>query len=179
MNGKIHAPAAACVVLLASALGAAASAQAGRDSDEATVAKSCIDHHLIRRTRILGDRNIAFIMKDDTVYNSQLPRQCPSLNRNSLVNYAVERRQLCAGGQFQVLWETGVGNYTPAFTCQLGVFVPITAAELEDLATVASQARDRQRPRRRNPREAVTTEQVELPPRAEPAPAQPPAEPPQ
>jgi hypothetical protein len=173
-DGKTHKGTAGCIVLLAATLSAGAGAQDGKDGDddEATVAKVCIDQHLIRRTRIIGDRNIAFILKNDTIYNNQLPRQCPSLQRNSLVNYAVASRQLCAGGQFQVLWQTGLGNYTPAFTCQLGAFVPITEAELEDLAAITSEQRDRQRPRRRNPREAVTTEEVELPPRAEPAPPQ-------
>jgi hypothetical protein len=124
-----------------------------------------------------------FITRDDLIYNNQLPRQCPSLRRGSLVNYAVANRQLCAGGQFQVLWQTGAGNFTPAFTCQLGAFVPITEADLEDLTTMTDEDRDRRRSRRRSSREAVTSEQVELPPRAEPeeppapAPAQAPASP--
>ena len=165
---KTRARTAVCIVLLAAPL----SAQDGKDDDddEATVAKACINQHLIRRTRILSDRNIAFILKNDTIYNNELPRQCPSLQRNSLVNYAVASRQLCVGGQFQVLWQTGLGNYTPAFTCQLGAFVPITEDELETLAAVSGENSDRRRPRRRNSQEAVTTEQVEAPPRAEPEP---------
>ncbi|HUQ53354.1 MAG TPA: hypothetical protein VM692_14095 [Gammaproteobacteria bacterium] len=176
---KFNARTAACALLLASAITGGANAQDGkdRDDDEATVAKACLDHNTIRRTRILGDRNIAFVTKRNEIYNNQLPRQCPSLNRNSLVNYAVANRELCAGSIFQVLWQTGLGNYTPAFTCQLGAFVPITEDELETLAAVNNEDSDRRRPRRRSSQEAVTTEQVELPPRAEAAPeaATPPA----
>ena len=169
--------------LLAAALISAAAGQDGENDerDAASAARSCLPHPTIKRTKILDGRNIVFVTRDDTIYNNQLPRQCPSLRRGSLVNYAVANRQLCAGGQFQVLWQTGAGNFTPAFTCQLGAFVPITEADLEDLTTMTDEDRDRRRTRRRSSREAVTSEQVELPPRAEPeeapAPAQSPAAP--
>ena len=58
----------------------------------------------------------------------------------------------------------------PAFVCQLGHFLPITAAELEDLTAMTDEDRARTS-RRRSSREAVTTEQVELPP-AETAPTE-------
>ena len=121
--------------LLAAALGGDASAQNGQDpdSDKARAAEQCLDHPTIRRTEVLNDRNIVFVTKNDGIYNSQLPRQCPSLRRNSLVNYAIANRQVCAGGQFQVLMQTGLGNYTPTFTCYLGTFVPIDEAESQTL----------------------------------------------
>jgi hypothetical protein len=171
---KIHARAAAYAVLLTAFCGGVANAQDGEqanDDGEAGIAKMCLDNPTIKRTRILNDRNIVFITRDDRIYNNQLPRQCPSLRRNSLVNYAIAHRQLCAGGQFQVLWQTGTGNYTPAFTCQLGTFVPITEGELEDLTAMTDEDRETRRARRRSTREAVTSEEVELPPRAEPEPA--------
>ncbi len=175
--GKILSCTAIYALFLTSLYTADADAQAGRDADddEASVAKMCLDNPTIKRTRILNDRNIVFITRDDEIYNNQLPRQCPSLRRGSLVNYAVANRQLCAGGQFQVLWQTGTGNYTPAFICQLGAFVPITEAELEDLTTMTDEDRERRRTRRRSAREAVTSEEVELPPRPEPAPETAPA----
>ena len=64
-----------------------------------------------------------------------------------------------------MLWETGPGNYCPPSMCQLGTFVPITAAELEDLVTMTEENREPRR-RGRSSREAVTTEEVELPPAA-------------
>jgi hypothetical protein len=128
-------------------------------------AQACLDHPAIRRTRVLNNRNIVFITRDNTIYNNQLPKECPSLRRGGLVSYPIEQRRLCAGGSFQVLWQTGASNniYTPAFLCQLGYFVPISESELEDLTAATDSSRER-RPRRRSRREAITTEQVELPP---------------
>jgi hypothetical protein len=155
--------------LLAAALATGAKAQDGTtqasDSEPASVARPCLNHPAIRRTKVLNDRNIVFVMRDDTIYSNQLPRQCPSLKRNSLVNYTIENSRVCAGDRFQVLWELGPGNYAPAFVCQLGSFVPITEAELEDLTAMTEANRTRSNSRRSR-REAVTTEEVELPPAA-------------
>ena len=170
-HGRIRPRTAIWITLLTATAYGSASAQDGRapDGDESSVAKACLDHPRIKRTRILNDRNIVFFTRDG-IYNNVLPRQCPSLRRGSLVNYAVANRELCAGGQFQVLWQTGVGVYTPAFFCQLGYFVPVDESELEDLVAMTDEDRDRSRTRRRSARESVTTQQVELPPPAQPAP---------
>jgi hypothetical protein len=158
--------------LLAAALSSPAAGQDGEDAerDAPSAARSCLPHPTIKRTKILDGRNIVFVTRDDTIYNNQLPRQCPSLKRGSLVNYPVEHGRVCAGDNFQLLWETSPRNYVPAFVCKLGLFVPITESELADLTAMTEESRER-RPRRRSVREAVTTEQVELPPtEAAPAP---------
>ena len=62
-----------------------------------------------------------------------------------------------------MLYRIGNNNYVPGFVCQLGHFLPITAAELEDLTAMTDEDRARTS-RKRSSREAVTTEQVELPP---------------
>jgi hypothetical protein len=155
-------------VLLAAMLGAPAAAQDGADAPDrevTSIARPCLNHPTIRRTRILDDRNIVFITRDGTIYNNQLPRQCPSLKRGSVVNYGVANGRLCSGDSFQVLWQVGTGNYVPAFQCPLGHFLPISAGEFEDLTAVTEQSRER-RPRRRSSHEAVTVEPVELPPPA-------------
>jgi hypothetical protein len=161
---------AACVLTWGATSQAPAIAQDGEHEEDDTsgAAQACLNHPTIRRTRVLNDRNIVFTTRDGKIYNNQLPRQCPSLRRGSLVNYGIEHSRLCAGSSFQVLWEISAKNYTPAFVCQLGAFIPITEGELEDL--VAMTEPDRTRPRRRSAREAVTTEQVELP-REQAAPA--------
>jgi hypothetical protein len=162
--------AAACTALLAAVVATSAPAQDGAsedaDDDPPRVAQTCLNHPSIKRTKILNDRNIVFITRDDTIYNNQLPRQCPSLKRGSLVNYAIEHSRLCAGGQFQVLWQLDMNRYAPAFVCQLGTFVPITEDELETLTAMTKENRSR-RSARRSKGEAVTTEEVDLPP-AEP-----------
>ena len=168
---KLAPAAAACAVALTAALNAPAGAQSGegQESAEPSAVRQCLNQPTIRRTKVLNDRNIVFVMRDDTIYNNQLPRQCPSLRRNSLVNYGVAQSRLCAGTSFAVLWKVG-NDYVQGAVCQLGQFLPITAAELEDLTAMTEEDRARVS-RRRSSREAVTTEQVELPP-AEPAPAE-------
>ena len=161
-----------CSGLAAAQNGGATASGNAAQSDEPSMAQPCLNHSAIRRTKVLNDRNIVFVMRDDNIYNSQLPRQCPGLRRNSLVNYGIATNsRLCAGSLFQVLWEQGPNNYLPAAVCKLGNFVPITEAELEDLTVMTEPERGRRSGRRsgRSSREAVTTEQVQLPAPSEPA----------
>lgn len=158
--------------LLAAALTAPGAAQQGDDAEAPSTSdgpRSCLPHPTINRTKILNERNIVFVTQNDTIYNNQLAKECPSLKRDSLVNYGIANGRMCAGDKFQVLWETSPRNFVPAFMCELGTFVPITAAELEDLMAMTEDNRER-RGRGRSRGEAVTTEQVELP-SAETAPA--------
>jgi hypothetical protein len=93
-----------------------------------------------------------------------------------MVNYSVSSGRMCEGDRFQVLLEQRPGSslpsYVPGALCPLGMFVPITESELEDLVAMTEENRAKAR-RGRSAREAVTTEQVELPPAATPANAEP------
>ena len=84
------------------------------------------------------------------------------MNRRSLINYGVANGRVCAGDRFQVMLETAPKSFLPGPLCELGAFVPITEAELEDLTAMTEPDRQR-RSRGRSSREAVTSEQVELP----------------
>jgi len=161
-----------CAALLAAALTVPSSAQQGEEADPTaspTGTRSCLARPTIDRTKILNGRNIVFVTRDNTIYNNELPKECPSLNRRSLVNYGIQNGRMCAGDRFQVLWETGPGHYQPSAMCQLGNFVPITETELDDLTAMTEENRERSR-RGRSKREAVTVEPVEAP-LATPAPA--------
>jgi hypothetical protein len=160
------------LALIALAAGGPLVAQAGGEpaTDAPSIAQPCLAHPTIKRTKVLDGRNIVFVTRKNEIYNNQLPRQCPTLRRGSVVNYAVANSRLCAGGVFQVLQLIGPTDYMPTFICELGNFVPITEAELEDLTAMTAAGKD-QRQRRRSSREVVTTEQVELPPQPAPAPA--------
>jgi hypothetical protein len=172
---RFSATAIGALVLVAALTARSAAPQDDEAAAEAEAAstsagpRSCLPHPTIDRTKILNDRNIVFVTQDDTIYNNELPKQCPSLKPNSLVNYSIANGRLCAGDRFQLLWESSPRNYVPAFVCQLGTFVPISADELQDLLAMTETNPERRR-RGRSSREAVTTEQVELP-RAETAPA--------
>ena len=98
---------------LAAALNAPAGAQSGegQESDAPSAVQQCLNQPTIRRTKILNEGNIVFITRDGTIYNNQLPRQCPSLRRSSLVNYGIEHSRLCAGNSFAVLYRIGNNNY--------------------------------------------------------------------
>lgn len=156
--------------LLAAALAGASAQNSDEAGDEPRELRACLSHPTIDRTKILNDRNIVFVTRNDTIFHNELPKQCPSLRRNSLVNYGIANGRVCAGDRFQVLWEASPGNYLPASLCVLGSFRPISAAELEDLQAMTEEIRDRRR-RGRSSREAVTTEQVDLP-RTEAVPAE-------
>jgi hypothetical protein len=148
---------------LATLLATPLAAQQGDGDEDARAVLSCLDNRTIRRTTVVSARNILFVMRDGRHYNNALPRECPSLNRRSLVNYAVEANRLCAGSQFQVLWQNGSSDYVPAFTCQLGAFLPIDEDEAADLLATSEPRANRREPRRRTGRDAVTSTPVELP----------------
>jgi hypothetical protein len=167
---------AAWAAMLAAAFAAPVAAQQGEDEEASEVSggpRACLNQNEIRRATILNGRTIVFITRFDKIYSNQLPKECPGLQRKSLVNYPITNRRLCASDRLQVLWEQQPGSYLPAAVCPLGTFVPITEAELEDLVTMTEENRAR-RQRGRSTREAVTTEQVELPPAATPPEAKPP-----
>ena len=144
-----------------------AAQQQGENKDDGDAQRggpvSCINRSDIRRTKILSDRNIVFITRHDEIYSNQLAKQCPNLTRNSVVNYPTTGGRMCEGDRFQVLWEQRPGSYMPTALCPLGMFVPITESELEDLMAMTEENRAKAK-RGRSTREAVTTEQVEVPP---------------
>src|SRR5688572_356772 len=170
-NGSLLKRSSATCAMLLAALSVPALAQQAEEDDGADrtgAPVSCLKQPEIRRARILSNRNIVFVTRFEEIYNNELPKQCSGLRRDGLVNYPITSGRLCAGDRFQVLMETQPGTYLPGALCPLGTFVPITEAELEDLETMTDEQRTR-RPRGRSNREAVTSEQVELPPPASPA----------
>lgn len=154
-----HRPLATAALLCALLPGATAFA----DDEATSVAQPCIKHSQLKRTKVLGNRNILFVTRDGSMYNNELPRQCPSMRRNAIVNYAIRgpNADMCAGDSFQVLWDIGT-SYAPAFICQLGLFAPISEDEAADLEAVTAERNER-RPRRRGERDMVQAERVELP----------------
>jgi hypothetical protein len=164
-----HARLAACWALVLTALRLSVEAQ---DGGAAGAERACLNHPTIRNIRVLNDTNIAFFTSDDTIYNNTLPKRCPTLRRGSLLTYAVENGQLCAGGRFTV--SDRVGELA-AFECRFGYFAPITEDELADL-TVAVNPPERGRRGSRRSRGDATTTEVKLPPReTEVTPTPPPA----
>jgi hypothetical protein len=144
-----------------------AAGQAGAANDDEPVAEiaSCLEHSSVRRTKILNGRNILFTTRAGQSYNNSLPRECPSLKRGSIVNYGIVGGRICAGNTFQVMWQMGL-DLVPTFLCQLGTFVPVTEAEVEDLMAVTDETPEGRKKRRKSSREMVTATPIE------PAPAE-------
>lgn len=156
--------AAALGAIAAAAFGSAgpAASQSGTDGQEDASAstETCLEQPSIRRTKVLNGRNILFMTKSGQSYNNPLPRECPSLKRGSIVNYGVVSGRICAGNTFQVLWQMGM-DLVPTFLCQLGTFVPVTEAEVEDLMAVTDASPEGRKKRRRSSREMVTATPIE------------------
>jgi hypothetical protein len=154
------------------ALAAASSSPiASGEEIEKAVAKPCLYQSELRTTKVLDDRTILFTTRHGQTYRNTLPRQCPSMRRGSLLNYAYESRRLCAGSMFQVLWELG-DRRMPTFLCPLGIFAPITEDEAQDLIATA-RSRESGRRDGRGERDMVRIEPAEV---AAPQPPSPPIE---
>jgi hypothetical protein len=160
-------------------LGAAVSGPlTAAEDDDKTAPKSCLYQAELRSTDIVDDRTILFTTRNGQAYSNALPRQCPSLRRNSLLSYTFEGRRLCAGSLFQLLEDMG-GRRVPTFFCPLGNFVPISQDEAEDLIRTARDRPDGRRSKR-GERDRVRIEPADVAapaPSAAPSPA--PSSPPQ
>ena len=131
--------------------------------DEPGVARSCVQMASVRRTRIVDDRSILFYLRGGGVYHNQLGSQCHGLKREGRFTYDVVRGELCASAQIAVLRELG-GRWMPTAVCQLGLFVPISLEEAEDVIDAAEVSNT---PRRRRAR--IDVRPAELPPADEAA----------
>jgi len=168
------------VLLLTAALSAVPIGTAFADDDE-HIATACLRRSDIRSTKILSDRNVLFITRDQKTYNNQLVRQCAGMRQNSAMSFAYgENGKLCAGSTFQVLYRASPSTNTisyydpvtqkpvtmqgppfqPGPVCQIGMFGPVSADEVKALLAVAEPKRSR----KRTDRDAVKTEAVEAAP---------------
>jgi hypothetical protein len=167
---------------------AAAGVPSTLTADEpAAAAQACIHHPSIKRTRVLNDRNILFVMNDKQMYNNILPRQCPGMKPNATLSYTYSNNSaICNGSTVTVLQRVGIGSNTtpitipgtnerialpappfvPTFVCPIGYFVPVTQDEV-DLIVATTEREPGRRERRRGGRDMVTTESIELPKPAE------------
>jgi hypothetical protein len=146
--------------LLAAMLGGLPGAAAAEDG--APEPRACLPHASIKKTQVIDGRNIVFVARDGTHYVNELARQCPSMRRNSLLNYSIANGQICAGAMFVVMWEAGL-NRVPAFTCQLGLFLPRTEDEVADLIAITSESRKSRRRTGRDMIEVVPLDEASPP----------------
>lgn len=149
-------PIRAAAILVAALCSASAAGQDGEDraDDDAfdRTPQSCIPASRIDRTEVIDDNTILFHMRGrDQAYANYLPERCPNLGREERFSYQLRSRQLCDITLITVIEDIGFG---PGFTCRLGEFHPVTAAEIEEIRRVAEQA---------GSDNAIDVEEVELP----------------
>lgn len=97
------------------------------------VPQRCITLNRVQRTEVIDDRTLIFHMRGgDEIYLNYLERECPGLKREGRFMYSPTGNRLCNIDYITVLEQWGFG-LTRGFTCSLGDFHPISAADLADL----------------------------------------------
>jgi hypothetical protein len=149
--------------LLAFAAAAMPAPNVAAQDDANGIAQPCIRPSNIDRTRIIDNRNMLFFMRDDSVLHNVLPDTCPQLRSEGRFAYDKGSDRLCAQSSITVIVERGIsgGQYLPGPVCRLGMFVPVTEDEVDDLLALSKKGK-----RSRNAGAAVEATPVELPPDA-------------
>jgi hypothetical protein len=174
----------AVAVWVAVACGVAFSNSAAAEEDANNAARTCLHHPSIKRTKVLNDRNILFVMRDGSMYNNMLPRQCPGMKRNGQLSYTYSNNSdICSGSTFTVLQRVGTGTNTVAYTnpatnehialpapafvatfvCPMGLFVPTTQDEVDLIVATTETPRNRREKRRGN-RDLIEAQPLEAAP---------------
>jgi len=113
--------------------GASAFGQDDEDKPFDRTPQDCVITSRIDQTEAIDDQNIIFRMRGKQVYRNTLPRTCPGLLRENRIAWETSTARLCSIDMITVLESYGVG-FRPGFTCRLGEFVPLSPAEVEDMA---------------------------------------------
>src|SRR5262245_44432022 len=120
-------------LLLAIALGGVgtvACANVSNDRVADTQPERCLDLARIRDTEIIDGKRVLFKTTGKEMYLNELPHACPGLRPNEpyLVRSNVDR--LCNLDTITMLYRGGFG-FTPGATCGLGMFQPVTQAQVD------------------------------------------------
>lgn len=146
--------------VLAAVLGSAHTVLAQDDQTDDRAPLRCISMRQIESTHVVDDQTILFYRRGGLVYMNVLDRSCPTLERNRLFRYRVNRGALsarvCDSDSITVV-DLDTGSLT--YHCRLGQFHPIELGRAEEL--LAAPRRD----------DSVEIEPVELPDEAADGPA--------
>ncbi|WP_428100973.1 hypothetical protein [Candidatus Rariloculus sp.] len=98
--------------------------------------QDCIAVNRISRTKVVDDKTILFYMRGRQIYQNILERDCPRLERENRFMYEVRSFRLCDIDTITVLDRFGAG-FGRGFTCRLGQFHPVSAAEAEEIELIS------------------------------------------
>jgi len=90
----------------------------------------CINVSRIKETHIVDDNNVLFYMRGNDVYLNELRWACRGLKRERQFSYSVRANRLCGTDTISVLQSFG-SSISPANSCGLGQFVPISDVEAD------------------------------------------------
>ena len=91
----------------------------------------CIYTNRIKRTKVIDGQTILFEMNGGVYLANMLDGTCPGLDREQRFMHETQGR-LCDIDTITVL-EQWAGSLRPGFTCQLGLFHPISEIEANEL----------------------------------------------
>lgn len=99
--------------------------------------ENCITTFRIKNTDVIDERTIVFHMRGGDTYVNILDQACPRLEREKRFLQETRSGRLCDVDHIYVLEQFG-GSLQRGATCQLGLFLPITAEEAADLERVGA-----------------------------------------
>jgi hypothetical protein len=128
-----------------------------------TAAKSCVYLPDVDHTKIVDERNILFYLHNNTILQNAMREPCYGLHSKTRFTYgSTSLKRLCAGDLITLLADVSFGGVVTSNTCKLGMFLPVTDDEVDDLLGAASKDKGGQK------KQAIKSQPVELPPDAAP-----------
>jgi hypothetical protein len=126
-------------VALAASLSPARIATAQDDEDVDRTPVRCISMRQVESTRVVDDQTILFYRRGGIVYMNVLEQNCPTLERNRLFRYRINRgalsARLCDSDSITVV-DRNTSSLT--YHCRLGQFHPIDVSRAEELLLAPS-----------------------------------------
>jgi len=149
------------VVASAAALLAAAGGKGAAAQEPPTAAKSCVFLPDVDHTKIVNERNILFYLRSNTILQNSLREPCYGLREKTRFTYgSSSMKRLCMGDLITLLTDLSFGGVASSNTCKLGMFLPVTDDEVDELLSTASKDKGGQK------KPAIKSQPVELPPKA-------------
>jgi len=101
-------------------------ASAQEEEEEAKLdTRRCIPTRLVRRVRVLDDRNVLIYMGPNRIFHNVLEKNCPGLRRVGSFSYTSNSGRLCEGDGIAAT-AGAFGNVQPTPGCTLGVHTRIS-----------------------------------------------------
>jgi hypothetical protein len=95
-------------------------------------AEFCLGLIRIEDSKILDSRHMLFTMTDKGMYLNTLPKKCGSMGPGDTYTFRTSINRLCQGDVITML-HPGGRDFIPGASCALGMFEPVTQAQVDAL----------------------------------------------